>query len=194
MKILGIYNNECAIELFEWIKKQGHEVVLKTDELDAQWCKEQSFDLTVSYTYRYILSEEIIHALNNNVVNIHNSFLPWNRGADPNLWSIVDGTPRGVTIHYMDAGLDKGFVIAQELIDDGDDETLCSSYYNLDFAAKELFKKVFRYYKEWPSLRKRCLGKGSYHSLKDGEKIKAFIDSYDLSVAEFIKRIQNSVR
>ena len=116
MKILCLYNNECAAELFEWIKEQGHETICSSEKLKAQWCREQKFDLAVSYTYRYILTEEILLLLNQNVVNIHNAYLPWNRGADPNIWSIVDDTPRGVTLHYMDTSLDKGSIIAQKLV------------------------------------------------------------------------------
>lgn len=187
MKILCLYNNACALELFRWIEDKGHEIVLYRDKLDSVWCRQQNFDLTVSYTYRYILSAETIHALNENVVNLHNSLLPWNRGADPNIWSIIEKTPRGVTLHYMDDQLDKGYVIAQEIVDDGDDddETLSSSYANLDRMAKSLFKKAFKYYEYWPSLKKHCIGVGSYHSLKEGTEIKKIIDSYDIAISKF---------
>lgn len=190
MKILGLYNNECALEMFQWLEDEGHDVILFTDRLDASWCKEHSFDLTVSYTYRFILSVEVINALNNNVVNIHNSLLPFNRGADPNLWSIVEKTPRGVSLHYMDAELDKGYIIAQRIVNDTDEETLASSYNNLDLAAKQLFKDAFRYYGFWSQLKKKVDGKGTYHALKDAKGIKSMIDTYDISISEFRKRLE----
>ena len=185
MKILGLFNNECAAELFQWLSETGHEVILSSEKLSSQWCKEQGFDLTVSYTYRYILSSEIIHALNDNVVNIHNSMLPFNRGADPNIWSIADKTPRGVTLHYINEKLDSGYVIAQEFVRYGDNETLESSYFILDRAAKEMFKKAFAYYDYWPELKKQCIGSGTYHSIKDGAEIKKQISTYDISIDEF---------
>ena len=149
MRILGLYNNDCALELFEWLIDIGNEVVLCTGKITAQWCMEQEFDLAVSYTYRYILSAEIIDALNGNVVNIHNSLLPFNRGADPNIWSILEETPRGVTLHYIDAELDKGFVIAQEILEDGDDETLSSK------VAKYIV--FLRSYKNFDQLQQKTL-------------------------------------
>ena len=184
MRILCLYNNDIALELFQWIESMGHDTVLWKDCLTEQWCLEQCFDLTVSYTYRYIIPPEILKTLNENVVNLHNSILPWNRGASPNLWSIIDGTPRGVTLHYMDKQLDKGYVIAQEIVDDCNDEseTLASSYNNLDIAAKSLFKKAFKYYEYWPSLRKKCIGQGSYHSVKDGECLEKYINSYEMRI------------
>ncbi len=189
MKILGLYNNQCALELFQWLSSLDNEVVLCTERILPQWCRDQNFDLTVSYTYRYILSDETIKALDNNVVNIHNALLPFNRGADPNIWSIIEKTPRGVSLHYVNSELDKGYLIAQEIIDENDDETLSSSYYKLDRAAKEMFKKAFKYYEFWPMLKKQCLGRGSYHSLNDGLIVKQTIDSYEISIDEFRKRL-----
>lgn len=197
MKILCLYNNECAIELFQWIQEQGHETILYTEKLNTSWCREQQFDLTVSYTYRYIVMQDILQALNHNVVNIHNSYLPWNRGADPNVWSIVDDTPRGVTLHYMDTGLDKGSIIAQRLVGRETGETLRSSYEKLDKTAKELFQEAFAYYKDWSQMKKLPLDKGTYHSLRDGIAVKSIIDTYDLTIVEFkerLKRVLNMER
>lgn len=184
MKILCLYNNDCALELFQWISEQGHEVVLHSGQLDNEWCVTEKFDLTLSYTYRYILTSENIVALSENVVNIHNSYLPWNRGADPNIWSVLEGTPRGVTLHYVDEELDKGFIIAQKFVIDGENETLSSSYSNLDRAAKELFKEAFHYYPFWAQMKKKAIGKGSYHSVKDGLKVKMMFDSYSIAVTD----------
>ncbi len=187
MKILCLFNNKCALELFDWLKSEGHETILCTERLVPLWCREQKFDLSVSYTYRYILTEEIIHALNNNVVNIHTALLPFNRGADPNMWSIIDGTPRGVTLHYINPGLDKGDLIMQRLVLDTDAETLASSYNNLDMAAKTLFKEAFTCYKYWPEMKKKALGQGSYHSVKDGDKFKNIIKTYNIGIIKFRK-------
>ena len=191
MKILGLYNNELALELFQALKKQGHEVILWKEKLSAAWCEEQVFDLAVSYTYRYFITEDIMKALHGNIVNLHNSYLPWNRGADPNLWSIIDRTPRGVSLHYVNAGLDKGDIIAQKLVCDTDEETLESSYLNLHRAALELFQEALGVYPYWQDMRKKVLGKGSYHSLKDGEQMKSVIDSYAMSIKEFRGRLEN---
>lgn len=192
MKILCLYHNKCALELFKWLESEGHEIVLWTERLDADWCRRAGFDLTVSYTYRYLIPETVLNALGNNVVNLHNSVLPWNRGADPNIWSYLDETPRGVTLHYMDAQLDKGHIIAQKLVNDGAGQTLQSSYDNLDRAAKELFRDAFRYYGYWQSMRKAALGKGSYHSVRDGEKFRPLIDSYHMPVELLLQKYGES--
>lgn len=186
MKILCLYNNPCALELFDWIEKQGHATILKNDRLEKDWCAEQGFDLTVSYTYRYILSGSLLEALGNNAVNLHTSYLPWNRGADPNMWSILEGTPRGVTLHFMNAELDKGSIIAQELLPEAkSDDTLASMYDELDSLAKKLFKSAVSFYSYWPDMKKEVFANGSYHSSAEGKKIKERITSYEVTVSEF---------
>ena len=190
MKILFLYNNDCALELLNSIKDLGHETVAYSERLTVDFIKEGGFDLAVSYTYRYILTDELINALNGNVVNIHNAYLPYNRGADPNLWSLVEGTPRGVTLHYISAGLDKGDIIAQRLVTEGDGKTLKSSYDNLDKNAKEMFLEAFKDYDKWNELRHAPSGSGTYPSLKDGEKIKSVITSYDMKISDFLEALK----
>ncbi len=186
MRILYLYNNECALELASWLREQGHDVIECKTRLSESWCREQAFELAVSYTYRYILTGEVLSALGGNVVNLHNSYLPWNRGADPNIWSILDGTPRGVTLHYVDERLDKGDIIAQRFVGVGVDETFESSYMELDSAAKELFKEAFRYYSYWPEMRKTALGRGNYHALADGLEIKKRLGSYQVKISDYL--------
>lgn len=89
----------------------------------------------------------------------------------------------------MNTELDKGYIIAQQLVNDSEDETLRSSYENLDKAAKQLFKDAFRYYTSWPAMRKQTIGEGSYHSIKDGEKIKSSINSFEEKVSLSKKRM-----
>lgn len=189
MKILCLYNNDCALELFDMVKAKGHETVLWSDRLTVDDIEKGNYDLAVSYTYRYILPGEIIRALKGNIVNIHNSYLPYNRGADPNLWSIAEKTPRGVTLHYMDEGLDKGFIIMQRLVTEGDGETLKSSYDNLDRNAKEMFMEALDCYDQWPEMKFVPEGRGSYHSVKDGKAMKEKIDSYDMKITDFLKAL-----
>lgn len=196
MKILCLYNNDTALELFEWMVSEGHETVLIKDELDADWCREQGFELAVSYTYRHILTEEILEALGYNVVNLHISYLPWNKGADPNLWSILENTPRGATLHYMDARLDHGDIIAQKLLplhqaytDDEPEATLASTYAELDVAAKQLFKDAFAYYSFWNKMRKKVTDDGTYHRASDANAIKQSIGTYDICISDVMRII-----
>lgn len=51
-------------------------------------------------------------------LNLHPSWLPANRGPDPLFWTLREGKHQtGVTVHYMDEGMDTGDIVAQTLID-----------------------------------------------------------------------------
>lgn len=49
-------------------------------------------------------------------LNIHPSLLPAYRGPVPVFWQLRDGAETGVTVHYMDEGLDTGDIAAQAAV------------------------------------------------------------------------------
>jgi methionyl-tRNA formyltransferase len=143
-------------------------VALGPDEpLTPELIDEHGPAMVVIHGYRLILRRPILDRLPDRVVNLHISYLPYNRGADPNLWSLLEDTPAGVSIHYVDEGVDTGDVIAQRRLELGDDETLATSYAALQAAMLELFREL------WPAIRDgRCgrrpqTGPGTSHRVAD---------------------------
>jgi methionyl-tRNA formyltransferase len=76
-------------------------------------------------------------------VNIHPSYLPFNRGKHPNFWCLADETPCGVSLHYIDAGVDTGDVIAQKRLDISWEDTGETLYYRLRDLAVDLFQDKY---------------------------------------------------
>ena len=151
--------------LIDWLRE--HEQVIHTpDQIDRNFINAHDVGFIVSYGYRHILGADLLAALPDRAINLHISLLPWNRGADPNFWSFLEDTPKGVTIHYMDEGIDTGDIIVQrELRFDTDaDETLASTYRKLRDAVEALFRET------WPAIRSgdcprfEQSGTGSYHT------------------------------
>lgn len=70
-----------------------------------------SYDVVVCFGYRHIIRLPVLATAKRPVLNLHISFLPWNRGAHPNFWSFAERTPAGVTIHEIDEGLDTGPIV-----------------------------------------------------------------------------------
>ncbi|MFO7167127.1 MAG: formyltransferase family protein [Chloroflexota bacterium] len=50
-------------------------------------------------------------------LNVHPSLLPAFRGPEPLFWIFRSGAPAGVTVHFMDEGLDSGPIAAQEPVE-----------------------------------------------------------------------------
>jgi methionyl-tRNA formyltransferase len=86
--------------------------------------KEIAPDLVVTAAFGQILSKEILDIPPLGCINVHASLLPKYRGAAPIQWAIIKGeTKTGVTIMYMDVGLDTGDIISAREIPIGDDTT-----------------------------------------------------------------------
>ena len=109
--------------------------------------KKENFDFIVSYKYRFIISHDIVAYMKRKIVNLHISLLPWNRGADPNLWSFLKDTPKGITIHYIDSGVDTGDILLQKEFDFNlEEDTLKTTY---DFLNKEIIRLFKNNYKKY---------------------------------------------
>ena len=104
-------------------------------------------ELIVAHGYTHILGSDILDWVAGNAINLHISLLPWNRGSDPNLWSFLENTPCGVSIHFMDAGVDTGDLIGQREVTFGDEQTLRECYERLQAEIQELFREL------WPDIR-----------------------------------------
>lgn len=87
------------------------------DESFLQTLKDFNADLFVVVAYGQILSEDVLNIPKYGCINVHGSLLPKYRGAAPIQWSIINGEEKtGVTIMYMEKGLDSGDMILKEEI------------------------------------------------------------------------------
>jgi len=76
-------------------------------------------------------------------LNFHPSYLPYNRGKHPNFWCLVDQTPCGVSLHYVDEDIDVGEIVARETIPVRWEDTGETIYYRSLDAIVELFKRHY---------------------------------------------------
>ena len=185
MKILFLYGNERALTLYRWLIGQGDEVHKTQGPITGEYLRSQGFDLVVSYSYRHIIGPAAIEAARGRIINLHISYLPYNRGADPNLWSWLEDTPKGVTIHFISEKLDAGDIIAQRLTPLRAGETLASSYNRLSEDVEALFREIYPLLPHWDGMRKKPLGRGSYHPSSALAAYKANLPSYDIPVEDF---------
>jgi methionyl-tRNA formyltransferase len=83
-------------------------------------------DCFISMYFGRLFSPDALAVPQSGCVNMHPTLLPKYRGQGPNVWPLVEGdTETGQTIHWLDAGIDSGDIIAQRSIpiepeDDGD--------------------------------------------------------------------------
>ena len=193
-KVLFLTNNDNTKELSDWIRSRC-EMVLLQDKLDLELIETIAPDLVVSFNYRYLIKQDVIDYMEGRILNLHMSYLPWNRGSSPNFWSHVDETPKGVTIHLISAGLDKGDILFQKQLEfDPEKETFASTYQKLMDEMIALFIENWEIiqagtYKKMPQMEE-----GSYHCMKDleeVEKVCPFVWSDNIS--EYLQRYKVSM-
>lgn len=125
-------------------------------------------DLGISVMFGYILTPSTLSLLPKGCLNLHLSYLPYNRGAYPNVWCIVEGTPAGVSLHYMDPGVDTGPILKRRKVPVEPADTGYTLYRKLESAGLQLFKDA------WPRAKSGRLRpipqdprQGSIHRVAD---------------------------
>ena len=85
-------------------------------------CREAGVELICLAGYMKIVGEELLAAYEGRIINIHPSLLPSFKGAHAIEQAMEYGVKiYGATIHYVDASLDGGRIIAQRAVEyDGD--------------------------------------------------------------------------
>lgn len=74
-------------------------------------------DLIVLARYMQILSDEMCRKMSGRIINIHHSFLPSFKGANPYKQAFQRGVKLiGATSHYVTADLDEGPIIEQDIV------------------------------------------------------------------------------
>lgn len=167
MRVLLLGPERPRLEAF--MSSLGDEVFRTESKLESVPELLDEAEFVVSYGYRFMIRPPVLAQLPSRVINLHISLLPWNKGADPNLWSFLEDTPKGVTIHLVDEGLDTGAILAQQEVAYEPGDTLRSTYLRLSEAIEELFIA------SWPMIRTGELTPqpqpvgGTIHRLADKE-------------------------
>ena len=79
--------------------------------------EETGAELVVLARYMQVLSEEMCRRMAGRIINIHHSFLPSFKGANPYKQAFERGVKLiGATSHYVTAALDEGPIIEQDLV------------------------------------------------------------------------------
>lgn len=105
-------------------------------------------EMGMSVLFAYLLKRDFLALLPRGCLNLHPAYLPYNRGMYPNVWSIVEGTPAGVTLHYIDEGVDTGNIVRQKEVSVLCTDTGESLYHKLEAAGLELLREA------WPDIHK----------------------------------------
>ena len=180
-------------KISEEIRSLGWDVTIQNNQINKKNIKK--YNCVICYRYKFIISKDIISKLSRPIINLHTSFLPFNKGAHPNFWSFVENTPAGVTIHEVNDKLDSGDIIIQKLIDfkiqQNKKLTFEEAYNNLD---KEIIKLLLINLEKILNnkyMKYEQYGKGSFHSKSQLPKI---LKKWDQNIFKTIKIYNKEIK
>ena len=144
--IVPRYDTQDPI-LKEWSRKLDVDFIPLEDvnSLDSlEILKKYDADLFVSMSFNQILKANILNLPKKGFINCHAGALPFYRGRNILNWALInDEKEFGVTVHYIDEGIDTGDIILQRMakITDQDSyKTLLERAINL--CAESLFDAI----------------------------------------------------
>ena len=96
---------------------------INTDEFH-EWMIEFQCDLFVSMSFNQIFKNKLINLPPLKTINCHAGKLPFYRGRNILNWALInDEKEFGITVHYVDDGIDTGDIIIQNCYPITDDDT-----------------------------------------------------------------------
>lgn len=138
------------------------------EELISKICGLVQVDLGILAWWPKLVSTRMLSSARLGFINTHPSLVPHNRGKHYNFWAIVEEAPFGVSLHFVDEGIDSGDVIAQSPIFYDWEDNGESLYLKAQVEMFALFAKEYPRIREGSIVRtKQDLAVGSVHYSKE---------------------------
>ena len=185
--VLFLGYDSSKTKIIEPIKKLGVNLIHE-DKKEIEDRKFQESDLVISFGYRHLLNESIVEKYSP-IINLHISYLPYNRGSLANFWSFYDQTPSGVSIHLIDNGIDTGDILYQKKLEFDARKMTFRQTHNI--LIEEIEKLFIDNLNEILSLnypQRKQEHKGTYHHSKD---FPSGFKGWDTNIYQEIKRLKD---
>ncbi len=155
--------------------------------------RELDLHYIVGIHFPYLVPSEVLSIPRIGFLNLHPAFLRYNRGWHTPSWAILEGTPAGATLHFMDSGVDTGDIIHQRALEVSEGDTADSLYKRLKELEVEVFKEA------WPALMDQSFrrtaqkeSEGTVHKRKDlfAEKVQRIDLDSSIKIRDLIRRLR----
>jgi len=141
--------NNVSFELSSNVKKLKEEII------------KYAPDLLVVVSYPKLIPADILNIPKFGAINVHTGALPKYRGYHPLNWALIkDEKQVGVTVHYLDKGMDSGNIIEQKNI-------IVSNYDDINTIKKRLSKEAPKIL--WRAIGKIIRSKGKYKGIQQSD-------------------------
>jgi formyltetrahydrofolate deformylase len=121
-KVLANHDNLSELAAFYGIEFESHSVTSDSERTSFEdnlrkLIETEGIELIVLARFMQILSPEFCKEFSGKIINIHHSFLPGFKGADPYAQAHARGVKLiGATAHFVTSDLDEGPIIEQNVV------------------------------------------------------------------------------
>ena len=181
---LGYLKKETTI--INFLEERGYDVKQLGQKKITKKLLKENFEYIISFGYKKIIKKDLLKTLDRPIINLHISYLPYNKGSHPNFWSFIENSPKGVSIHEIDEGIDTGKLIARKKIAFKDlrKQTFYSTYKILIDEAENFFKINFYKIKSRKYKRIYIKKRGTYHVKK---QLPKSLKSWKINIHDFLQ-------
>ena len=119
------------------------------DEKISELLDAHAVELIVLAGFMKLLQPTFVQKYSNRILNIHPALLPAFPGAHPVADTLAYGAKvSGITVHFVDEGMDTGPIIAQKSVPVFDDDDEDSLHARLQVEEHKLYPTVIKWYAE----------------------------------------------
>ena len=134
---------------------------------------QEDLDYLICVHFPFIIPPDILRLPRTGVINLHPAYLPYNRGWNTPSWAIVENTPFGATLHFMEDTIDTGDIILQKELKIDTADTADSLYKKVLDLEIDIFKEAWPLLVNKKFLRKsQLIMNGTIHKKGDLESIQ----------------------
>lgn len=149
-------------------------------------------DLLLSVHFPYLIPPDVLAIPRLGALNLHPSYLPYNRGWHTVTWALLDGTPVGATLHVIDEGMDRGPIVNQRLLEVYPSDTAADIYPRLASLEFDVFTEA------WPEIaagtivaRPQDIGLATTHKRGDlSESVRRIPLDSPITGREFLRHLR----
>jgi len=138
---------------------------ISTIDLKINSSKLYKYDVGFSIHSKQIFPKELVDLVR--CINVHPGYNPENRGWYPQVFSLIDGSDGGATIHLMDAEIDHGPILVQERVYAQSTDTSKDFYERILDCEIRLFAMNFDRLVSADYRGHEVKSEGNYNSIKD---------------------------
>lgn len=160
------------------------------DEAGVRKIRELAPDYLLSVHHPDLIPQAILDVPVEGALNLHPALLPYNRGWHTPSWSILEGTPYGATLHWMDAGVDTGPIAMQRELPVRPAETANELYQRVLELELEVFEDAISLMAERALPANPQANGGTAHTKADLAKLQRLDLDETLTGREWLNRLR----